>query len=101
MATARLLLLFMMTACAATVLAAGQSYTFGVVPQQSAAKTARQWVPLLQRLSASSGVKLVLKSARDIPTFQQELANGGYDIAYVNPHQYVVSQRRPGYRAIA
>lgn len=77
------------------------SLTFGVVPQQSAGELARVWAPILNFLGSKSGVTLRFATAKDIPTFEQRLAAGEYDIAYMNPYHYTVFQRAPGYRAFA
>jgi len=76
-------------------------YTFGVVPQQSASKLARLWVPLLDKVGEISGVKLVFKTTRDIPTFESRLSAGEYDLAYMNPYHYTVYQEMSGYMAFA
>ncbi len=77
------------------------TYSFGIVPQQSASKLARLWGPLLNRLSQDSGLKLRFATAPDIPTFEQRLAAGEYDIAYMNPYHYTVFHESPGYQALA
>jgi len=76
-------------------------YSFGVVPQQAATRLAQMWVPLLQRLQVVSGVPLQFATAKDIPTFEQGLAAGRYDFAYMNPFHFVVFNVAPGYRALA
>lgn len=77
-----------------------KTFVFGVVPQQSAAKLARSWIPLLQFLSERSGVNLKFATAPDIPTFERRLANGDYDIAYMNPYHYVVLNKEVGFKAL-
>lgn len=76
------------------------SLVFGVVPQQSAATLARNWVPLLKFLSENTGVELKFATAPDIPTFEERLAKGEYDIAYMNPYHYVVLSEQVGFKAI-
>jgi len=73
----------------------------GIVPQQSATKLARLWTPLLRYLSEKSGLTLRFKTAPDIPTFEQRLAAGAYDFAYMNPYHYTVFHEAPGYLAFA
>ena len=73
---------------------------FGVVPQQSAAKLARNWIPLLKFVSEKAGVELKFATAPDIPTFERRLANGDYDIAYMNPYHYVVLSKEVGFKAL-
>ncbi|WP_425440723.1 phosphate/phosphite/phosphonate ABC transporter substrate-binding protein [Photobacterium sanctipauli] len=74
---------------------------FGVVPQQSAAKLAQQWGPLLSAWSEVTGVKFRFATARDIPTFEQRLAEGEYDIAYMNPYHFTLVNHPQGYSALA
>ncbi len=78
-----------------------RTYSFSIVPQHKAADLAARWVPLLQHLSAHTGLRLEFRTARDIPTFEQQLAQGEYDFAYMNPFQYVLFQQKSGYRALA
>nr|WP_086940446.1 phosphate/phosphite/phosphonate ABC transporter substrate-binding protein [Thaumasiovibrio occultus] len=75
--------------------------TFGVVPQQSAARLVEQWGPLLQAWSEISGIELRFATAPDIPTFEQRLAAGEYDIAYMNPYHFTLFHTVPGYQALA
>ena len=78
-----------------------RTYSLGIVPQHKAADLAARWVPLLQYLSARTGLHVEFRTARDIPTFEQQLAQGEYDFAYMNPFQYVLFQQKSGYRALA
>lgn len=73
----------------------------GIVPQQSPTRLASLWTPILRHLSEQTGYVLEFKTARDIPTFEQRLADGEYDIAYMNPYHYTIFARHPGYRAFA
>ena len=77
------------------------SLVFGVVPQHSAVELARQWGPLLVYLEGKTGETLRFETAKDIPAFEQRLAAGLYDIAYLNPADYVQLSKNPGYRAFA
>ncbi|GGI67146.1 phosphate ABC transporter substrate-binding protein [Shewanella gelidii] len=74
---------------------------FGAVPQQSASKLAKVWLPLIQQLSQDSGLPLQFATAPDIPTFEARLANGEYDIAYMNPYHYVTFHQSSEYLALA
>jgi phosphonate transport system substrate-binding protein len=73
----------------------------GIVPQQSATKLARLWAPILKYLGAKSGLTLRFKTAPNIPTFEERLARGEYDFAYMNPYHYTVFHEAPGYVAFA
>lgn len=74
---------------------------FGVVPQQSPSKLARNWLPLLSFVSEQSGYKLKFATAPDIPTFEKRLARGDYDVAYMNPYHYVALSKDEGFNALA
>lgn len=80
---------------------APQVVTFGIVPQQSAAKLARLWTPVFENLSATSGYRIEFKTAPDIPEFERRLAAGIYDLAYMNPYHYTTFHQQPGYQAFA
>jgi len=74
---------------------------FGVVPQQSAGELAKAWTPILEYLGRKTGQAVRFATAKDLPTFEQRLAAGEYDIAYMNPYHYTVFHRQPGYRPLA
>ena len=78
-----------------------KTLTFGVVPQQSASKLAKLWVPILSYLSNETGYKIEFKTAPNIPTFEKRLLNGEYDLAYMNPYHYTIFNKSPGYVAFA
>lgn len=80
---------------------AGVNLVFGVVPQHPPKKIVRLWGPLLDHLSAKTGYRLRLAAAPDIPTFERRVADGEYDIAYMNPYHYVLWREIPGYRVFA
>ncbi|OOZ38192.1 hypothetical protein BOW53_16320 [Solemya pervernicosa gill symbiont] len=84
-----------------TPLQAKERLTFGVVPQQSATKLARLWGPFLKQLGELSGYEIRFRTATDIPTFEQRVSLGEYDLAYMNPYHYTVFHRSPGYMAFA
>lgn len=86
---------------APTAKAAEKTLTFGIVPQQAASKLAATWGPLLAEISQKSGVKLEFRTAPDIPTFEDRVGRGEYDIAYMNPYHYTVFSEKTGYRAFA
>lgn len=77
------------------------TFTFGLVPQQSATKLARLWGPIMQYIGKKSGTRLLFKTAPNIPEFERRCAKGEYDIAYMNPYHYTVFHRSPGYEVFA
>jgi phosphonate transport system substrate-binding protein len=74
---------------------------FGIVPQQSASRLAKMWVPFLARLSEETGLDIKFATMKDIPTFEECLAQGTYDLAYMNPYHYTIYSEKAGYRAFA
>ncbi|GJJ03586.1 phosphate ABC transporter substrate-binding protein [Duganella rhizosphaerae] len=86
---------------AGTAAAQQTSYTFGVVPQESASQLAANWTPVLMALSDKAGIKISFATAPDVPTFERRLAAGEYDFAYMNPYHFVVYNAKPGYQALA
>ncbi len=91
------LLLFAQPATAASP----SELTVGIVPQQSATALAAAWIPLLSEAAQRAGISLAFRTAGDIPTFEERVKNGAYDIAYLNPYHYTVFSKAPGYRAFA
>lgn len=80
--------------------AAPVQYSFGVVPQQSAFKLAQMWTPLLAHIETQTGLRLNFITAKDIPTFEEELTQAKYDLAYMNPYHYVVFHSRSDYQPL-
>ncbi len=72
---------------------------FGVVPQQSPAILIEKWTPVVNYLSKTTGLNIVLNIEKSIPEFEKHLNNGAYDIAYMNPYHYVVANKKQGYLA--
>lgn len=98
-ASCRALALFITFTCAAT--AAARPLTLGVVPQESPLMLVQDWAPIVRALSERTKLRIVLKTTRDIPTFEKRVRDGAYDIVYINPQDYVIYNRTTGYRAIA
>jgi phosphonate transport system substrate-binding protein len=74
-------------------------YDFGVLPQVATAKLAELWVPVLERLSEASGVKLRFVTAPNISEFGTRAKAGAYAFYYHNTLAYV--QQDDLYRAFA
>jgi phosphonate transport system substrate-binding protein len=81
--------------------AAARTYSFGVIPHQSASEVARLWTPILAYLSEKTGMTLRLETAKDIATFEQRLMAEDYDFAYSNPLTYASLHHAHGYEAFA
>jgi len=78
-----------------------KAMSFGIVPQQSASRLAKVWIPFLNHVAEKSGYRINFATARDIPTFEACLAKGAYDLSYMNPYHYTVFHDVAGYRAFA
>ena len=74
-------------------------YEFGVLPQVATAKVAEMWVPLIDKLSEKSGVKLKFVTAPNISEFGTRAAAGAYAFYYHNTLAYV--QQDDKYTAFA
>jgi len=81
--------------------ALADTLSVGIPPQQSPVEVVKRWTPVLQYLEKKTGLVLELKTAKDIPTYQQNILDGLYDIAYVNPNTYVAANKARGYQAFA
>ena len=68
-------------------------YSFGIGPQQSASELAKRWTPILQYLSEKTGIELQFRTGKDIPTFQEQMRDGGFDFAYINPYHYLLFRK--------
>ena len=75
--------------------------TFALVPQQSASKLAKKWIPIFKYLTKKTGIQISFRTAPNIPAFEAKLADGEYDIAYMNPYHYTAFSKEPGYLAFA
>ena len=75
--------------------------SFGIIPQYSASELAKRWTPILQYLSEKTGYSIEFKTAKDIPSYQDQMRRGEYDIAYENPYHYVMFHQSPGYQVFA
>jgi len=78
-----------------------ETLTFGIVPQQSASKLARLWMPIMKLVGDEAGVELVFQTAKDIPEFEKRCKDGSYKIAYMNPFHYTQFHDDPGFIPVA
>lgn len=77
--------------------AARPVYSVAVVPQFQAVELSRVWAPILERVGQEAGVALVLKVAKDIPAFEEEVLAGKPDFAYLNPYHQLMAFKAQGY----
>jgi phosphonate transport system substrate-binding protein len=76
---------------------AANEYIVAIVPQFPPAVIKNDWAPLVEQVSRSSGVKLVMKYYRSIPAFEQDFLKGVPDFVYLNPYHAVTARRAQGY----
>lgn len=88
------LLVAVLSLSAAPARAEQPVYEFGVLPQIATAKLAEMWVPFLDKLSESSGVKLKFVTAPSISEFGTRAAAGTYAFYYHNTLAYVQQDDR-------
>lgn len=74
-----------------------QSYTFGIVPQQTASHTYKNWQPFITHLRNATGLDIKLETAITLPAFEQKLYQGRYDFAYMSPYHYIQVNKSLGY----
>lgn len=72
-------------------------YKFGVVPQFEIRQLYRIWQPVLNYLEKETGYKFQLNGSQTIPDFENELIQGMFDIAYMNPYHLILSNKEQGY----
>ena len=68
-------------------------YTVGIVPQFDARHIHRIWRPILSALEAKTQLRFQLLGSADIPRFEQQVRDGVFDFAYMNPYQLVATDR--------
>jgi len=79
---------------------AADRYVVRVVPQFPPEKIFKTWRPVLDRISADTGVELELKVDATIPEFEHRFLEGEPDFAYMNPYHAVMARRAQGYEPI-
>lgn len=75
-------------------------FTVGVVPQFDLNRIHAIWRPILDEMEKRTGYKFILSGAATIPAFERDLAQGEYDLAYINPYQVVKVRERQGYQPL-
>lgn len=76
---------------------ANNSFSLGIIPQQSAKKIHALWSPLTKYIQQQTNYPLYLHGSPNIPTFEDSLFTGKFDLAYVNPRTYIEANKHVGY----
>ena len=79
---------------------ASEPLSFGVLNQQPAAETATLWNPILQYLTAKTGLALRLKIAATVEETDAMTARGEFDFLYSN-HNFDPEYAQANYRPLA
>jgi phosphonate transport system substrate-binding protein len=72
-------------------------YSFGVVPQFEARKLRKVWQPIVNYLAKETGYTFKILGSPTIGEFEQELLQGDFDFAYMNPLHLVLANEQEGY----
>jgi len=81
------------------IYAIGADITLGIVPQQSPLKLAKKWLKVTEYIKKETGINIIFKTEKSIPKFEEELYNGKYDVAYMNPYHFIVANEKQKYTA--
>lgn len=76
------------------------TYTVYIAPKAQPAAIHKVWRPILERLSAETGLGFELRFVRDYPAFESALANGHPDLAFMNPYQMLLARRTEKYEPL-
>ncbi len=88
----------LLSAIASTTLAiADDIYTVGIVPQFDSRQLFRVWRPILDAVSARTGLHFRIRGAPSIPAFEKEFLKGTFDFAYMNPYHMLLAHNRQQY----
>lgn len=68
-----------------------------VAPQFTAVRIQRVWTPVLNRLTALTGVKFELRHYPTIPSFEVGFSRGESDLVYLGPYHAVTAMQTQGY----
>lgn len=74
-----------------------KTYTFGIVPQYSTTILFNIWEPIMNEMQKQLNIKIELRIPKNIETFEDQLNNGVYDFAYMNPYHYIIANKKQGY----
>jgi phosphonate transport system substrate-binding protein len=71
----------------------------GVVPQQSPLKLSKKWLQVTSYIKQETGINVIFKTEKSIPSFENKLYKGLYDLAYMNPYHFIVANEKQNYTA--
>lgn len=71
-----------------------------IVPQFPAVELHKAWMPLVEVLQSSTGLKIELVLPSSIPAFEAGFLQGQWDLAYMNPYHAVMAHRAQSYKPL-
>lgn len=74
--------------------------TVSIVPQFPAERLHAEWQPILDRLTASTGLRFSLVFQETIPAFEAAFLEGKQDLVLMNPYHAVMARRAQGYEPL-
>ena len=83
-----------------TTYAFSTNLILGVVPQQSPLKLSKKWLQVTNYLKKETGINVIFKTEKSIPSFETKLYKGEYDLAYMNPYHFVQANKKQNYIAV-
>ncbi len=72
-------------------------YSVYIVPQLTPVATHKAWTPVLEKLATATGLEFELNVESSIPAFEQVMATGTPDFAFMNPYHMIIAKRDKGY----
>ena len=95
------LVLLLTPNCADAQVPAPNPYRLGVFPYQAPRQTVAHFGPVVAQIEAVLGHAVRLESMPSFAAFTRELAAGRYDVAYIQPFDYLDAVEKYGYLPLA
>ncbi len=78
-----------------------QDYVLGVFPYLPPARLERGFAPVARALGEAAGVRMRLRTRGSFASFREALADGRFDLVFIQPFDYVRVAAPAGYRPLA
>lgn len=93
-------MLFSVALAQANDKANNNAFSLGIIPQQSIKVIHTLWDPLTKYIELQTNYPVQLHGSPDIPTYENRLFTGKFDLAYVNPRLFLEANKHVGYMPI-
>jgi phosphonate transport system substrate-binding protein len=77
--------------------ALAMTYTLAIVPQSTAVDIGIRWAPVLEKIHKETGFILQIRASSSLADFDNEIAAGIPDFAFLNPYQMIRSAKLQRY----